>query len=219
MSNRRYLPRSRGITIIEMIVSAIIIGVAIAGITEITWVNANWTIGSLNKMDSHFAARLFMDRLNHDLRSASSIDATSNNQTLTINRTADGELDDHGFPLAPTPVTYAVQPSAGTIPPTYSVLYSDGTQNLVLLTGLMGPTGVGGGLPKVFQYVDKNVDTGDETTWISDAPSNNVGSVVVNLELRRTDYGGRPANENYGIYRSTAGFRTELFLRNNIGMD
>lgn len=73
MTERYTRNAQRGMSIIELLVSIIIIGVAIAGLTETLWFNALWSYRLGNKLDNIYAARQFLNRVSKDLRMASNV--------------------------------------------------------------------------------------------------------------------------------------------------
>ncbi|MFN8550245.1 MAG: hypothetical protein U0103_02055 [Candidatus Obscuribacterales bacterium] len=62
----------------ELLVSVVVIGVAMAGITELMWVNATWSTRMLNKTDNLNAAKFFLTRIGKDIRASKSIGDSTN---------------------------------------------------------------------------------------------------------------------------------------------
>lgn len=219
MRNNKNRATASGMTLIELVVALVITGIAIAGITEITFINGFWTLQSLNKVDNIYAAKQFLERISRELRQAKVVGTTSSSQLITFSMPTDGAIDANGFPTATTTVTYQVIPDPNTplspAPKEYliQVSYNGGLTWNTILHSLVGPQPIGGGVPKVFQYVAKDFDPADAAYGVTDIP-NNPSSVIINLELRRQDYG---SSASTNVYLSTAGVRSEIFLRSNTG--
>jgi hypothetical protein len=64
---------SVGQSLVEMMVSLVIIGVAIAGITETIWINGFFMYKLGNKLDNIFAARQVLERIGPDIRMARTV--------------------------------------------------------------------------------------------------------------------------------------------------
>ncbi len=218
--------RSHGMSIIELVVALVITGIAIAGISEITFINGFWSIQSLNKVDNIYAAKQFLERIGRELRQASAISVGATpNQAISITLPAEitvdangiphGSVDGNGYPMKKTTVTYTVvldpNTPAAPAPTEYLIQASyDGGAPITVLRSLVGPQPISGGVPHIFQYIDKNVDPADPKFGISDSLTTNPASVVINLELRRQDYG---VSSTSSTQLSVEGLRSEVFLR------
>lgn len=146
---------NRGMTVTELLVAMAVIGIAIAGITELVWVNASWSTRLLNKIDNIYAAKQFLERLGRDVRSAKNIgdsvygsttfqgydlNLPMPNQTLILQIPV---VDTDGYPVklpkgSGTPATQSDQVSVDTL--VYRVMpdsYNPG-QNLITLLVVPG---------------------------------------------------------------------------------
>jgi len=62
-----------GMTLLEMLVAIAIMGVAVAGLTEVLWINGNFSLRIFNKMDNVGTVNQFLELLGKDVRSAGNI--------------------------------------------------------------------------------------------------------------------------------------------------
>jgi prepilin-type N-terminal cleavage/methylation domain-containing protein len=60
-------------TLLEMLVAIAIMGVAVAGLTEVLWINGNFSLRIFNKMDNVGTANHFLELLGKDVRGATNI--------------------------------------------------------------------------------------------------------------------------------------------------
>lgn len=63
----------KGMSIVEMLVVLAVTGVAIAGLTEISWLSFDWINKFSTKVDVNMAAKRALERVGNDLRIATSI--------------------------------------------------------------------------------------------------------------------------------------------------
>jgi len=172
----------KALSIIELLVSVSVIGIAIAGITELTWLNATWATKSFNKIDNYYAVQTFLERISRDIRMAQSVSTPS---TFAVPNAVDeidivvaktmkppsnpsvSVFDVNGYPilynplnnLGPETVKYVVVPdpsNAGQYQIWYYSSQYENLGNFVVLNGVVGPTLGTTTIPKIFQYVAKN---------------------------------------------------------------
>lgn len=65
--------RKAGMTIVEMMVALAIIGVAVAGLTELSFLSTDWIDKFSNKVDASVATKLALEKIGSDVRSARNI--------------------------------------------------------------------------------------------------------------------------------------------------
>jgi prepilin-type N-terminal cleavage/methylation domain-containing protein len=65
--------RENGLSLIEMLVSIVVIGISVAGLTATLWINGLFTIRQFNKVDNISEANHFLELLGRDVRAAASI--------------------------------------------------------------------------------------------------------------------------------------------------
>lgn len=213
MTNMKAIARTRkqsAMTIVEMLVSLAIIGVAIAGLGELLWINGAFSGRLFNKVDSLASTGYFLELVGRDVRTASGASGDQQNLTLQIPYTCDPLYDPvsgqhqsnpDGFPSkALDTVTYTVSAVNGTITRTFTPdpTYNDplnvrSEQTSTVLSGLQGPTDNGGTFHTFDYYTSQN---------------GAVSSVVVNLDV----------NTSTGSSTQTAqiGLRREFYLRDQI---
>lgn len=95
-------------SIIEMMVALAITGVAIAGLTEISWLSFDWINKFSTKVDVNIAAKRAMDRIGTDIRSASVVGDSFEPPSLTLNPPST-------FPSASNPLYSAGLPAGADI--------------------------------------------------------------------------------------------------------
>ncbi len=188
-----------------MLVAVAIMGVAVAGLTEVLWINGNFSIRLYNKMDNNSSASKFLALIGKDIRSAYSIDPSSNSTTLmlyTMYIPTTSSACPNGYPPAGAidTITYQIQnPTLGspysvirTFVPAPSCTDGRSTTQTYVLVNLIGPLD-GSTQPHMFDY-----------------PANPYNSsVVVNLETQATSAG----NASVGHFASM-GMRAQYYLRN-----
>ncbi|MBL0187484.1 MAG: hypothetical protein IPP97_17265 [Candidatus Obscuribacter sp.] len=180
------LERQRcGFSILETLVSVVVMGIAIAGITELLWVNTSWNTKLLNKFDNFYAGKQLLGIFSKEFRSCCRIKFTSNTTNITVVRPILNEVN-NGFIGGTEEITYELLPDTTDPSGSYLMKIHDGR---VLLRGIVGPKVVGRTEPQVFQYLEKNVSNTDPKMGLRDSANSNTGSVVVNLELKRVDNG------------------------------
>lgn len=73
MKRRKSQRAIAGMSIVEMLVVLAVTGVAIAGLTEISWLSFDWINKFSTKVDVNIAAKKALERIGNDLRIATSI--------------------------------------------------------------------------------------------------------------------------------------------------
>lgn len=217
--------RPKGASIIELLVSIMVISVAIAGLTELTWINTSWNARLFNKIDNHYAARRFLERIGKEIRNANAISTESTSTKLVL---LTAEYDSEGF-LKPvssggiiTKISYTLS-SDGTNQATGNALYmvtretynqSSGAvdSKVEQLNGIVGPLDKTTNQIALFQYKNSNSSNLSKDAAIGYNISNPVDAVIVNLELQRLDYGGKRTYS--ATSGSIFGLRDEFVLRN-----
>jgi prepilin-type N-terminal cleavage/methylation domain-containing protein len=227
--------KQNGLSLIELLTSVMIIGIATAGTMELAYVNAFWAANGMNKADNLYVARRFLDVLNRDLRgtvilskgNTPILNVTSNATTLSFFRSQDLSQGG-GFPTTMIPVAYTVIPdpnSTDLAATDYLIQRQEGTGTPVtILSGLVGPVSTSSPSLQVFQYSSNNPS--DPQDGLNPTPSNTnpspisqTNSVVVNLELKRVNFDSATAAMNANTNHSFEAIRSEIFLRNSsLGM-
>jgi hypothetical protein len=198
-----------------MLVAALVLSVAIAGISELLWVNTSWTSRIFNKAGAYFYAQKFLNILRNDVDSAFSIDSSSTSDSLVLNKVG---FDENNFPTGIERITYSVIPELESGSPTgkYQIqrmVVSKGTT--IVAKGVSGPTSNTNNLKiQIFQYVPKRPDASDSYFGIRDSAIEGAGSVIVNLQILNRDMGKNVSTETSSNATSDIGIRAELFTRN-----
>jgi len=212
----------RGSSLVELMLTVMLIGIIVAGVSEALFVNTSWFTMLQNRLDNGLAARSFLQKLASDIRMSYQVDTTSNNSKLILLKLPATSFNQVGFFNAPlatssSKVTYLVEPDSST-PNLFSIRYQDTAtgDDRIILYGVVGPTSsTDSTAPAIFQYVSRLYPCDQ-----SDVASSFTGGVIVNLELRRTDYGsdtGAFHKVSNGIRKKSAiALRSEFMLRNSI---
>jgi prepilin-type N-terminal cleavage/methylation domain-containing protein len=218
--------KPNGLSLIELLTSVMIIGIATAGTMELAYVNAFWAANGMNKADNLYVARRFLDILNRDLRSTISLVPASTTTTLSCYRSQDlskEAVDQNGFPTKTSPIqiiyTVIPDPNSTDLAATdYLIQRQEGTGTPVtLLSGLVGPASTSSPLLQVFQYSSNNPSSPKD--GLDPTPSNLTNSVVINLELKRVNFDSATSAMNASTNHSFEAIRAEVFLRNSsLGM-
>lgn len=216
--NRRIHCRSRGASLIELLVAAAVLSVAIAGISELLWANTSWTSRIYNKSGAYFSAQKFLNLIKKDIDSSYAIDFTSTSDTLVLYRTS---FDENGFPTTAgsDQITYSVTPELedGTANGRFQILRSSGVlkNSMVAVKGVSGPTNLADTSKlMIFQYVPKRPSPSDSKYGIKDNAAEGVGSVIINLEILNREMGKNVSSETNSNAVSDIGIRAEIFTRN-----
>ncbi len=207
--------RCKGFSILEALVSFVVMGIAIAGITELIWANTSWLSTLQNKFDSYYASKRFLKMIEIDLHQTVSIDSSSDSKTLILSRADESNFDSYGFLTYSSPFVYKVE--SDTEPGSegqYVIKAGPSLSDLrTVLRGVVGPLSITTGQPVIFQYIERR--GGDlQSTAASSNPSEpiNISSVLIDIELKRSDFG--KSNQD-GPNKSGIVLRDEVFLRNS----
>jgi len=146
-----------GMSLIEMLVATVIMGIAVAGITELAFTSAKWTNRYTNKLDVTFAARQVLERLGSEIRMARNVGDMCATGT-GINQFPSSNNPYYGSGQAP-PGSPAGWPSMWPAPP-----YRLDNQTLILQVPIFDkngmPTKLPSGCPSPANTCDRpNVDT------------------------------------------------------------
>lgn len=229
MAHNQRKERSRsGMSIVELLVSALIIGFVIAGLSQALFVNLAWFRVLECRLENGMAARLFLRKLAEDVRTSYQLETNScNNVTLVLNKQPEPPfiapaqlLDSQAYSntqvaLVSSRIVYTVEPD--TQPGYFRIRYqnSANNDNRIILTGILGPLSKATGLPAIFQYVSKEAPCNQ-----SNSADPLTGSVIVNLELRRKlfghDTGAFGGDKSTTTEKSAIALRSEFLLRNSM---
>jgi prepilin-type N-terminal cleavage/methylation domain-containing protein len=72
---------SKAMTIIELLVAIVVMGIALAGMTELLWLNTTWNMRISNKIDNASAVNFFLQRIGKDIKNARNIGDLVDNTT------------------------------------------------------------------------------------------------------------------------------------------
>jgi len=81
IKSQRFFSTNRpasGTSLLELLVAVVVTGVAIAGITEMLWINATWSTRILNKTDNLNGVKFFLERFESDVRTSRNIGDAQN---------------------------------------------------------------------------------------------------------------------------------------------
>lgn len=200
--------RSRdGFSIVELLVSMVVMGIAIAGLTELLWVNTSWSSMLHNKFDNFTSAQTFLRRFQNDIKHARKIISGDKKQIL-IEGPLLSQFDNQGFITSVSRFTYSVTPDL-TRPGEYMIVRTpDGGASETVLRGLIGPKNASGIDLTIFQYIGRGDTSVDRS---SVAVNDDISAVIVNLELRKDDIYGKTTESNLDSFIA---LRSEIFVRN-----
>ncbi|MBN8660508.1 MAG: prepilin-type N-terminal cleavage/methylation domain-containing protein [Candidatus Obscuribacter phosphatis] len=198
--------KAKGVSIVELLVSVAIMGIAIAGISELLWANTAWLTSLHNKFDSFYAAKSFCNRVERDLNQSLCVVKDSTSDNLNLQVAPESSFDKNGFLTSVKTKVYWVEPDTEVgYENSYIVKTADSklAPSTVVLRGLIGPKSLTDSKPRLFQYIDKDGNATDLAT-------ESTTMVHMNLEIRRNEFGKSAAqNDKSGIV-----FRYEVLLRN-----
>ena len=215
--NTVYFRSRHGTSLVELLVAALVIGVTLAGVSELLWVNTSWTSRIFNKAGAYFTAQKFLGLIRNDVDAAYAIDPTSTSDRLILYRTSFV----NGYPTTAgsEQITYTVSPEIENSNPTgrYQILRTSLSQgSVVVAKGVSGPTSiVDSSKLLIFQYVPKRPDVSEY--GIRNSADQGAGSIIVNLQILNRDIGKNTPSETNLTAVSDIGIRAELFTRNETG--
>ncbi len=208
--------RHRGASIVELLVSIAVLGVAIAGVTDLVWMNTSWTRNFLNKTSASYTSGVFLKRLREDMNAAYKISQTSNGQQLSLWAAHSiSKSSINPFPPAASLVsdliTYKLEGS--------TITRTTGGHSWTVLKGVVGPRKIGSADILIFQYVPKTLDLSDPNFGVQSTASGGARSVLVDVEVLNRDYGKSKSSESDNPLTSDLALRSEFIARNELGMD
>ena len=207
---------SAGASVVELLVSVVVLGVAIAGITDLMWMNTSWTRNFFNKTSASYSAQVFLKRLREDMNNAYRISDASNEQQLMLwLPTSLTKTSTSPFPPASSPIGDQViyRLNGNTITRTAN------NSTWTILKGIVGPKKIGNSAITVFQYIPKILDSSDPNFGVQSTASGGVRSVVVDIEVLNRDYGKSKAAESTEPSTSDIMLRAEFLARNELSME
>ncbi len=210
-SGRRSRNRVIGASLLELLVAILIMGVAMAGMSEAILLSSAWTWRLHNRFDNYLAAKSFITTLQHELRHCFKFVAASENtiefECYTV---PDWRIFD---PIAEMPqsttIRYQILPDADD--PGYFVIFksSGSSAPVKVLSGIVGPTGVQGG--RVFSFLIQTANSQEVSIVPSDDDLKHIASVAVTLELKRLTFSKQ---DIAGSNSTQQVIKSEIYLRN-----
>lgn len=195
--------RLRGVSVLELLVSVVVLGIAIAGMTELVWLGASWVTSLNNRMDNFIAIRFFFNRFERDVHNCYRI-TSGTAQKLEMQCLNKSAVDANNFPSNPMDsIIYEIVSDGSD----YKIQMSRNGTLTTVLRGINGPTSAST-TPHVFQYV-KRYTEGDTNLGVIDSVSQPVSEVIINLQMNRHDFASNVPNN-----QSALNIRSEYFLRN-----
>ncbi|MBA3856432.1 MAG: hypothetical protein C0507_05925 [Cyanobacteria bacterium PR.3.49] len=212
----RRFRNSFGQSIVELLVSVVVMGVALAGITELLWMNTSWTRNFLNKTSASYSANVFLTRLRDDMNNAYSVSSDSTSQQLKLFLpTSQDKTSTSPFPPAISStadlVVYKLEGN--------QVTRTAGGKSWTLMKGVVGPKKIGSSDITLFQYVPLNIDVADPNFGVRENAIEGVRSVIVDLEVLNRDYGKSKPSETDNPSTSDLALRAEFLARNALTME
>ena len=212
--DRRNNRRKHGFSILEALVSLVVMGIAIAGIAELLWANTSWLSTLHNKFDTFYASRRFLKNIEIDLHQATQIDPSSDGKTLVFSKADESNFDGNGFLTYTNTYRYWIEPDTeiGSEDKFLVRAGSSPANSVVVLRGVVGPLNAATGQPVIFKYIER-AENRDQSFAQSTDPNSpiNISGVLINLELKRTEFG---KSQQDGPNKTGIVLRDEIFLRN-----
>lgn len=197
----------QGFSIVELLVSMVVMGIAIAGLTELLWVNTSWSSMLHNKFDNFTSAQTFLRRFQNDIKHARKIISGDKRQIL-VEGPLLSQFDNQGFITAVSRFSYSVTPDS-TRPGEFMIVRTpDGGTSETVLRGLIGPKSASGIDVITFQYIARGDISSDRANV---GANDDISAVIVNLELRKDDIYGKTTENNLDSFIA---LRSEVFVRN-----
>lgn len=202
---------SNGLSIVEMLVTVVVMGIAMVGLTELLWVNTSWASFLHNKYDNFTGARTFLNQFENDVRHASKVQVNSDGKQIFLEGPFFAQFDSNGYITGTTKYTYSVIPDLAK-PGQYKIIRTQNAKDVIVLSGLIGPKTLTGSDVEIFQYVERGKISG-EVPAVTKAPFEmDISEVIVNLELRNDYIFGKTAEVNTNSFIA---LRSEVFVRNS----
>lgn len=204
-----YKKRARrdGFSILELLVSLVVMGIAIAGITELLWVNTSWSSMLHNKFDNFTSAQTFLRRFQNEVKHARRV-VSGNNKQIVLEGPVSSQFNSDGFITGLSKFSYSVTPDL-TKPGEYLIVRTiEGGVGETVLHGLFGPKSNNGVDLSIFQYIVRSDASIENSTVVS---SDDVSQVIVNLEMRKDDISGKTTEVSTDSFIA---LRSEIFIRN-----
>jgi hypothetical protein len=215
ISGLNHLRNNGGMSILELLVSTAVLGVAVVGATELVWMNTSWTKNFLNKTSASYSTQVFLRRLREDLDMAYRISDLSDSRNLIIwIPSSNIKANMSPFPPDVVPedkVEYRVE--ADKITRTFKA------EKWTVLRGLVGPKKIGNSDISVFQYVPKALEITDPNFGVKDFATGGVRSVIVDIEVLDRTYGKSKASETNNPVTSDITLRAEFIARNDLSLE
>lgn len=207
--------RYSGLSIVELLVSTVVLGVAIAGVTELVWMNTSWSKNFLNKTSASYSSQLFLRRLREDMDVAYKISDSSNSKNLTIWLPSSNLKSN----VSPFPPDVSVDDKVEYLLEGDKITRTSKTQKWTVLTGVVGPKKIGYSDITVFQYVPKSLDSTDPNYGVKDSATGGVRSVIVDIEVLNRTYGKSKPSETDNPATSDIALRAEFIARNDLSLE
>lgn len=223
MGRNKYRSRHvKGASLAEVLVSIVILGFIAAAVTQALLANTSYFSVLQNRVDNGMAVRLFARRLTRDVRQSWQVGFgnadSSSSSRLVLYKPPKTNFDSNGFFHTPTlmndcQITYIVVPD--DTPGFFKIDCITPTDRQTVLHGILGPLAKDqSAIPKIFQYISR------QDAPASDFATTLTRGVILNLELRRTDYGSDTgtfhAVKTTARQKSALVFHTEIMLRNSV---
>jgi len=223
--------RRRGVSLVELVVSSILLAVVLAGVGEIMSLCVYTTIKQFNLSDVRIGLRRALEQIKQDVRGSYGFNtgecspstlsliipeyylAPENNPLHADYNPIAPQNPLNGVPLAGGTVTYSLRRDA--VNNNEFVLEStrtnsQGTTNQVVAKGIVGPFARDetDGLPDVFKYLIYQ-DGGAVPNTVEAVSAAAASGVAVDFEIKRPEQ----VEEVQDRYKSTIGVRGEAFRR------
>ncbi len=204
-SNRSHRRAYRGFSLIELLVAVVVLGIAIAGISEVIWVSAVWSRHLHNKFDNFLATKSFVSQFQAEVRHAKKITLARSNEIRMLGPT-ESQFNSDGFITGVTETYYRVEPDLNNLG--YFVIRKavGASAPTTVLTGVVGPRSVSGIDASIFRYIELSGNSEEVEIPVSDPVA-----VTISLEMKRQLFGTKSSDAN-----ATADLivKSETYLRN-----
>lgn len=205
-ARRKQFRKGFGFSMLEILVSLVVMGVAIAGLTEMLWFNLSWSNKLQNRFENYYAVSRFSNHLRKLVAEASAIQLYQNGTALQLRLPVffdAGTLKTSSI-VHQRSVSFVVKEE--TTPGRYYLEDQDGK---IWVRGIVGPLQSGKTGPQIFRFVNSDPSSLELNFGTTEQPSIRSNMVAVNLELQRQDFGTKQ-----GVSNANLVFHAEYFLRN-----